>query len=395
MELKQFVPETIGKLDSCPDPAGLSLVAGIVDLKGLDEAEMVSLCEELGEPAYRGRQLFSWIYGKRASGFEGMTNLSKPFRERLAERARVGVLAPERLEEGADGTGKFVWRLGDGEHIESVRIPMPGREGEKRWALCISTQVGCAMGCAFCLTAKMGFVRQLSAGEIVEQYLAAARRLPEGTQFRNVVFMGMGEPLDNFGPTVKAARLLTHPNGVALSPRRLTVSTVGVTPRLKEFIESVPGVGLAVSLHAADEETRSRIVPVNRKWGMADLLRACRELSAHERRRITFEYVLLKGVNDSSEDARRLSARLHGVRCKINLLPWNPYEGGSFERPAEERVEAFRSVLAAKGYIVTVRQSRGLDIRAACGQLVDDVKMAERAGKGRTPTAPAGSKNPE
>ncbi len=383
MELKQITPETTANPGICPDPEGKSFVPGKLDLKGLDEAEMVSFCEELGEPAYRGRQLFSWIYGKKEPDFEGMTNLSKAFREKLAERARVGVLVPERLEEGADGTGKFVWRLGDGEHIESVRIPMRGREGEKRWALCISTQVGCAMGCAFCLTAKMGFVRQLSAGEIVEQYIAAALRLPEGERFRSVVFMGMGEPLDNFDATVKAARLMTHPNGIALSPKRLTVSTVGVTPKLEEFVRAVPGVGLAVSLHAADEATRSRIVPVNRKWGMADLLRACRALSAQERRRITFEYVLLKGVNDSPEDAGQLAKRLHGVRCKINLLPWNPFAGVSFERPSDERVEAFRGILAGKGYTVTVRQSRGLDIRAACGQLVDEVKMAERAGRGR------------
>ncbi len=387
MEQEQKRADLADFLEKCPDPQGRSLVPEKVDLKGMDEAELVVFCGEMGEPAYRGRQLFSWIYGKRAADFEGMTDLPKVFREKLAERARVGALAPEGFEEGVDGTGKFVWRLGDGEHIESVRIPMPGREGEKRWALCISTQVGCAMGCAFCLTAKMGFVRQLSAGEIVEQFLAAARRLPEGERFRSVVFMGMGEPLDNFDATVKAVRIMIHPGGIALPPKRLTVSTVGVTPRLGEFVRAVPGVGLAVSLHAADDSTRSRIVPVNRKWGLEGLLRACRELPALERRRITFEYVLLKGVNDSPEDAGRLAKRLHGVRCKINLLPWNPFAGVSFERPPEGRVEAFRGVLAGKGYTVTVRQSRGLDIRAACGQLVDEVKMAERAGKGRNSAA--------
>jgi 23S rRNA (adenine2503-C2)-methyltransferase len=378
-----------------PDPEGQPLVSGKRDLKGMEEAEMVSFCESLGEPAYRGRQLFSWVYVKGEVEFERMTDLSKAFRQKLSESARVGVLTAERLEEGADGTGKYIWRLADGECIESVRIPMPGRENETRWALCVSTQVGCAMGCAFCLTARMGLVRQLSAGEIVEQFLAGARALPEGQRFRNVVFMGMGEPLDNFEATVKAVRLLIHPRGIALSPKRLTVSTVGITSRLQEFVRAVPEVGLAVSLHAADDATRSQIVPVNRKWGLDGLLKTCREFSAPERRRITFEYVLLKGVNDSPEDAQRLARRLQGVRCKINLLPWNPFPDAPFERPAPSRVEAFRGILINKGYTVTVRQSRGLDIRAACGQLVDEVKMAERVRRtsGRRPKLIAGGRS--
>ncbi|MBT4094623.1 MAG: 23S rRNA (adenine(2503)-C(2))-methyltransferase RlmN [Nitrospinaceae bacterium] len=250
-----------------------------------------------------------------------------------------------------------------------------------RWSLCISTQVGCAMGCTFCLTAKMGFHRQLSAAEIAEQFLAARRRLPEGERFHNVVFMGMGEPLDNFDATVAAVGLLTHPRGIGLAPRRLTVSTVGISSRLGDFVKQAPGVGVAVSLHAADEDTRSKIVPVNRKWGLMDILKDCKALPLTVRQRITFEYVLLSGVNDSAEDARKLAGLLGEIRCKVNLLPWNPFDGAPFERPSETRVETFRRTLADRGLTVTVRQSKGLDIRAACGQLADDVKMAEHRGK--------------
>ena len=235
------------------------------------------------------------------------------------------------------------------------------------------------MGCAFCLTGKMGFVRHLSAGEIVEQFLAAGRHLPKGERFHNAVFMGMGEPLDNFEATVSATRFLTHPRGIGLSPRRLTVSTVGIAPRLEDFVREVPGVGLAVSLHAADEATRGQIVPVNRKWGLEALIEVCRDLPLPERRRITFEYVLLKDVNDSPGDAHKLAGLLGGIRCKINLLPWNPIPDTPFERPPDERVEAFCRVLVKEGFPVTIRQSKGLDIRAACGQLADEAKMYVRA----------------
>ncbi len=363
-----------------PDWRGNSPDREMTDLKGMSEEEIIGFCLEAGEPAYRGRQIFSWIYAKGETDLARMSDLPRAFREELARRARIGWLEPEKIEKGADGTEKFLWRLGDGNCIESVRVPMPLPDGKTRWSLCISTQVGCAMGCAFCLTAKMGFVRQLSAGEIVEQFLAARRLLPEGERYHNVVFMGMGEPLDNLEASVAAVRLLTHPKGVGMSPRRLTLSTVGIAPKLEEFVREVPGVGVAVSLHAADDATRGKIVPPNRKWPLSEILKTCRNLPLSERQRITFEYVLLSGVNDSSEDARKLVGLLRGIRCKVNLLPWNPFPGVSFERPADSRVDEFRRILTQSGLDAFVRQSKGLDIRAACGQLADDVKIADRAG---------------
>lgn len=372
-----------------PDPQGRALDLERIDLKGMSEDEIAELCGEAGEPAYRGKQVFSWVYDKGETDIGRMSDLPKRFREWLSARARIGWLEAEETEKGADGTEKFFWRLGDGAGVESVRIPMPRPGGGYRWSLCISTQVGCAMGCAFCLTAKMGFVRNLGTGEIVEQFLAARRGLPPGERLHNVVFMGMGEPLDNYDATVAAVRLLTHPRGIGLSPRRLTVSTVGVIPKIKDFVRELPGVGVAVSLHAADEVTRAKIVPPSRKWPMGEILRACKELPLPERQRITFEYVLLSGVNDSSGDAVKLAGLLRGMRCKVNLLPWNPFSGAPFERPSDECVEAFRRILAGRGIAVTVRQSKGLDIRAACGQLVDTVKMAERGWDGgKLPMAP-------
>jgi len=364
---------------SHPKSQGRMLDIEKIDLKGMNESEIIEMCRGAGEPTYRGKQVFSWIYGKGETDIGRMSDLPKQFRKSLGSRTRIGRLEAEQIEYGVDGTEKFLWRLGDGASVESVRIPMPRSSGGCRWSLCLSTQVGCAMGCSFCLTAKMGFVRNLGTGEIVEQFLAVRRRLPPGERLHNVVFMGMGEPLDNYDATVAAVRLLTHPRGIGLSPKRLTVSTVGVIPKIKEFVREMPGVGLAVSLHAVDEATRSKIVPLNRKWPMAEILRVCKELPFSERQRITFEYVLLSGVNDSPKDAIKLAGFLQGMRCKVNLLPWNPFSGVSFKRPADGIIEEFRRVLASRRIIVTVRQSKGLDIRAACGQLVDTVKMAERS----------------
>ena len=373
-----------------PDPPGRRLDPDRLDLKGMEETELAAFCGELGEPPYRGRQLFAWIYGRGECAFERMTDLSKEFRRKLSERARVGFLAPARSEEAGDGTRKYAWELAGGARVESVKIPMPRAGGPARWAFCLSTQAGCAMGCAFCLTGRMGLVRDLSAGEIAEQFLAARRGLGPEERFHNIVFMGMGEPLENFGPSAAAARTLSHPRAGGVSARRLTVSTVGVASRLAEFARAVPGVGLAVSLHAADDATRGRLVPVNRKWGLDALLRTCRELPLPERRRVTFEYVLLQGVNDAPGDARRLAARLRGIRCKVNLLPWNPFPGAPFERPSPERVEAFRRELVRAGLTATVRQSKGLPIRAACGQLADDERLAGRARKAPAPVSARG-----
>lgn len=351
--------------------------AGLV---GMDEEELVSLCGEMGEPPYRGRQIFSWLYAHGVNEFSRMTNTPKAFRAKLGEAARLETLELDRESKSGDGTVKYLWRLRDGARVESVRIPMRNVNGVMRWSLCVSTQVGCAMGCAFCLTAKMGFVRQLSAGEIVGQFLAARNLLASGERFHNVVFMGMGEPLDNFDATVKAVRILTHPQANGVSPRRLTVSTVGVVSRLKDFVSAVPGVGLAVSLHAADDDTRGKLVPVNRKWNLEALLDECRELPMGERRRITFEYVMLRGVNDSEQDAKALSRLLKSLKCKVNLIPWNPFPGVAFERSGDARVEEFRRILQSAGLVATTRTAKGSDILAACGQLADPRQIAEKKG---------------
>lgn len=351
-----------------------------VELAGMDEEELVSFCGEMGEPSYRGRQIFSWLYAHGVSEFSQMTNVPNSFRAKLERTARLEILRLDQESRSADGTEKYLWRLRDGARVESVRIPMRNANGVMRWSLCVSTQVGCAMGCAFCLTAKMGFVRQLTAGEIVGQFLAARNLLAPGERLHNVVFMGMGEPLDNFDATVKAVKILTHPQANGVSPGRLTVSTVGVVSKLKRFVSAVPGVGLAVSLHAADDETRAKLVPVNRKWNLKALLDECRELPMGERRRITFEYVMLREVNDSKADARKLSRLLEGLKCKVNLIPWNPFPGTPFERPDDGRVEEFRRILLAAGVVATTRTAKGSDILAACGQLADARRLSGRGG---------------
>lgn len=371
-------------MSGLPDSPKESAVPGKVDLLGLEVGALEAFCEEHGEPPYRGRQLFAWIYGKGVSSIEEMSDLPLDFRNRLAECARVGRLVPDETGSDAEGTEKIVWPLCDGARVESVRIPMSRpvsaarSGGTRRWSLCISTQVGCAMGCTFCLTAKMGLVRQLSAGEIVGQFFAARLRLPENDRFHNVVFMGMGEPLDNFDAVCRAARILTHPLASGVAPRRLTVSTVGVASRLPDFVREVPGAGIAVSLNASDDETRGRLMPVNRKWNLAHLLDVCRNLPVAERDRITFEYVLLGGVNDTEADARRLGRLLSGIRCKVNLIPWNPFPGAPFERPAEGCIAAFREILVRSGLTATVRYSKGVEIGAACGQLADAARLREK-----------------
>ncbi len=361
------------------DRVGRLPPSGSIELVGMGEEELVSLCERMGETSYRGRQIFSWLYAHGVREFSQMANIPKDLRAKLEKTARIETLELDRESKSADGTEKHVWRLRDGARIESVRIPMRNVNGVMRWALCISTQVGCAMGCTFCLTARMGFVRQLTPGEIVGQFLAARSRLAEGERFHNVVFMGMGEPLDNFDATVSAVRILTHPRANGVSPRRLTVSTVGVVSRLRGFVSAVPGVGLAVSLHAADDETRGELVPVNRKWHLRALIDECRELPIGERRRITFEYVMLLGVNDSKQDAGELSRLLRGLKCKVNLIPWNPFPGTPYERPGDGRIEEFRRILLAAGLVATTRISKGGDILAACGQLADESRVASRS----------------
>jgi len=335
------------------------------DLGSTDLAELEAALEARGHPRFHARQIFSWIYAKGVTDFEKMTDLSRPLRADLAEHFRVSTPAVIARETSTDGTVKFLLGLEDNRRIESVFIPDTPSQ-----TFCISTQVGCAMKCGFCLTGKMGLVRNLSAGEIAAQVRILAGELGLRDSKFNIVLMGMGEPLHNYDNTMKALRMLNDEHGLAVSPKRVTLSTVGVLPALDRLATEPLMPNLAISLHATTEDQRDALVPVNRKYGLEDILAAARRFPARRRNRITFEYVLLAGVNDTPEDARRLVRLLGNIRCKVNLIPLNEAAGIAFTRPSDERVNAFAKILANAGLTVSVRKSRGRDIRAACGQLI-------------------------
>ena len=337
-----------------------------------DQPELKSLTREqladwvtstLGEPRYRSDQLFKWLHQHRARSLDAMTNLPKALRQRLASEARLGGLELDEVLTARDGTRKLLLRTVDGHRIESVLIPM-----EDRITQCVSSQVGCKIGCDFCLTARMPNRKNLSAGEIVDQVLWAADVLGEGDRVSNLVYMGMGEPLDNYEPVVTSIRLLLDEHGQNMSGRRITVSTSGLVPKIPQLGADVP-VNLAVSLNASTDGQRDRLIPINRKWPIDALMKALHDFPLASRRRITVEYVMLRGVNDADDDARRLVRLLRGLRCKVNLIPFNPWPGSAYERPAEASVNQFGKILRDAHYTVTVRYSKGEDIGAACGQL--------------------------
>ena len=325
---------------------------------------MEALAESLGAPPYRGRQLAQWIFVKGVTDLAAMSDLPKDFRAALAARASVDMPEVERRTPSQDGSQKLVLRYGDGARVQAVLMP----DGD-RLTLCVSTQVGCGFGCAFCYTGTMGLERNLSAGEIVAQVMAAREGLAAGLRITHIVYMGMGEPLANYTATVKSLRLLTDPQAFAFAPRRITVSTVGLVSGIERLAKENLRVNLAVSLHATSNEIRDRIMPVNRGFAIEELLAACRRFPLPFRQRMTFEYVLLEDINDSAEDARRLVKLLKGIRGKINLIPFNDWEGSSFARPPLARILDFQTVLLEHGIRATVRWSKGEDIGAACGQL--------------------------
>jgi 23S rRNA (adenine2503-C2)-methyltransferase len=333
-------------------------------------AEMEALAESLGAPRYRGRQLARWIFGRGAVDLDAMSDLPRDFRAALAARATVELPEVERRTPSQDGSHKLVLRYPDGARVQAVLMP----DGD-RLTLCVSTQVGCGFGCAFCFTGTMGLERNLSAGEIVAQVLVARQGLGPGERITHIVYMGMGEPLANYSATVKSLRLLTDPQGFAFSPRRITVSTVGLVSGIERLAKENLKVNLAVSLHATSNEIRDRIMPVNRGFAIEELLAACRRFPLPFRQRMTFEYVLLDGVNDSVGDARRLVRLLKGIRGKINLIPFNDWEGSGFARPPLPRILAFQAVLLEHGITATIRWSKGEDIGAACGQLREAVPV--------------------
>ncbi len=334
------------------------------DLREMDVRELEEFALSLGEPRYRGRQLARWLFEKGAASFDSMTDLPKASRTVLSERCRIRPLVLLLTKRAGDGTLKYIFSLEDGERVESVYIP-----SDSRRTLCLSTQVGCRMGCRFCLTGRLGLRRQLRASEMVGQFLAVREILPPEECPTNLVVMGMGEPLDNFEATVKALKIITSTWGCAFSPRRVTLSTCGLLPELVEFHKALPGVKLGISLNAPRDELRSRLMPVNRRYPLKALLEACRSLSLKPSRMLTFEYVLLGGVNDSLSEARQLARLLKGLRAKVNLIPFNPFPGACFSPPSAETAAAFRESLCEAGFTAILRESRGVEVGAACGQL--------------------------
>ena len=359
-----------------------------VDLRSLTLDEAISFArDELGEPRYRGQQIWRWVHGRGATSFDQMTDVSRPLRARLGERARIGTLSVAEVQRSTDGTRKLRLTTRDGRSIETVLIP----DGDKM-TQCISSQVGCALDCQFCATAKLGLIRHLDPGEIADQVYRAQALLAEeepGRRITNLVYMGMGEPLHNYRAVLGSIAILTHELGANLSQRRITVSTVGLVPAIERLGREELRPNLAVSLNASSDEVRDQLMPVNKKWPIARLLESLRAFPLERRRRITFEYVLLAGVNDTMEDAERLARLLRPLRCKLNLIPWNPHPGAPYSRPSPEAIERFQNRVKELGLAAYLRTPRGDDIDAACGQLANRAAPAPEVGR-RLPLAPVG-----
>ncbi len=335
-----------------------------IDLKNLSRSELNQFVEPFGKERYRSTQMMRWLYQKGIHSFDEMTNLSKIFRQELSQGSFISTLQPLRFEQAKDGTQKFLFQLEDGHRIESVLIP-----DKKRLTLCLSTQVGCAFGCRFCLTGKIGWKRDLSVSEIVNQILCARETLGGKSSITNIVLMGMGEPLANYDNTLKAIHLMHHPDAFNFSSRKITLSTVGLLPELERLAKEKTLFRLAISLNASDEESRSQLMPINRRYPLRKILESCRNFPLRPRARITFEYVMVEEMNDSPRDAKRLIKILKGIPSKVNLIPLNEALGIPFKRPSEEKVRQFQEILMNGGMTAIVRASKGADISAACGQL--------------------------
>src|SRR5205085_4893852 len=340
------------------------------EIKSLLLSELQEKLREFAEPTYRAGQIMNWLYEKRASGFEEMSDLPQALRARLAEHFSVSKLHVVRVLGSHDTTLKLLFRLSDGNLIESVLIPaspaLYGQKSDRRTA-CISTQVGCAYGCKFCASGLEGFSRNLSANEIVDQIIAIESA--SGQKIDNIVFMGMGEPLANFDNVMRAIRIINAPWGLGIGARHITVSTSGLAPQIKKLAEEPLQIRLAVSLHGATDEVRNRIMPINRRYNIETLLSACDYYKAHKKQRLSFEYILIADVNDSDDQARLLSRHAHRLSAKVNLIPYNSVSGLPWTRPSEKRQEKFLSILRGEGIPVTLRREKGHDIDAACGQL--------------------------
>jgi 23S rRNA (adenine2503-C2)-methyltransferase len=339
------------------------------NLVGLLPSELEDLAISLGASRYRGRQLATWMYRKGVLDLDAMSDLPKDFRAALSAEWHAVTPDVERVTLSQDGSRKLVFRLADGSRVSAVVLP-----DDDRITLCLSTQVGCGYGCAFCLTGTMGLERNLGPDEIVGQLLAANALLDEGQRVTHLVFMGMGEPLANYAALVTSLRIITDAKlGIGYSPRRVTVSTVGLVSGIDRLGREDLRVNLAISLHAASDEVRERLMPINRSWNLGALMDAVRRYPLAPRQRVFFEYVLLDGVNDSPEEARRLAKLLRGIRAKVNLIPFNDWAGAQFQRPPLARILAFQAVLLDADVTTTVRWSKGEDIGAACGQLKEPI----------------------
>jgi len=338
-------------------------MTGIINLKGLNLTEIAAQMALLGEKPYRAHQIYQWLYRKNVTDWAQMSNISAPLRAELANRfeivsVRLKASKPSRI----DGSVKFLFELNDGNLVEAVYMPE-----ERRRTVCISSQVGCPVGCAFCATGIMGLRRNLTAGEIVDQLLFINAAMP--APVTNVVFMGMGEPFLNYDNVIRAARIFNSELGPELAARRITISTCGIIPAIERFIAEDQRYKLAISLTATTDDQRDRLIPINRKYPLADLLKTARDYTRKSRRRVTFEYILMVGENDTLADARHLVKLLSPIPCKLNLIPYNENPQFPFRAPTEEHLNEFIRAIYRAPFAVTVRRSKGLDIAAACGQL--------------------------
>lgn len=342
--------------------------------------------EELGavvSPKFRAQQIYKWLYMEYKSDFDTMSNLPKTLRERLMQTHSAYNLEIIKCEQSRDGSKKYLFRTHDGHTFESVLIQMREKQRDvngkilssEKWTICVSSQIGCKVGCAFCFTAKGGFCRNLEAGEIVEQVVQIKRDNAIAPHKRvNIVYMGMGEPLDNFENVTKAIRILSDRDGLSISARRQTISTSGIAPKIKKLGLLDLGVQLAISLHAVDDVLRSQLIPMNKAYNIAQVLDEVRAFPIDMRKRVMFEYLMIKDLNDSLREAKKLLALLNGIRAKVNVILFNPHEGSEFLRPSEEKAKMFADFLTHRGLLCTIRESKGLDISAACGQLREKVK---------------------
>ncbi|MBW2646848.1 MAG: 23S rRNA (adenine(2503)-C(2))-methyltransferase RlmN [Deltaproteobacteria bacterium] len=333
------------------------------DIKSFSETALAEWLSQRGAKPYRTGQILRWVYLRHATSFDQMTDLSKRLRELLSGHLTISRLETARIEQSNDGSRKYLFKLEDGNFIESVLIPE-----KTHWTLCISSQIGCAQGCRFCLTGKGGFVRNLASAEIINQVWEIQKELKSDMRLSNIVLMGMGEPLANYNNVIAALRILMANNGLQFSSRKMTLSTAGIVPKIEQLGQDIT-VNLAVSLNAADNKTREYLMPINRQYPIETLIEACKNFPLPPRRIITFEYILMSGVNDSPEDAHRLVKLLRQVKAKINLIPFNAFEESYFKRPTESAILTFQKILIDHHYTTMIRYSKGTDISAACGQL--------------------------